>query len=453
MTVDTPSLQCDYVVLGGGSGGIASARRAAQYGARVVLIEPTRLGGTCVNVGCVPKKLMWHAAQIAGTLADAPGYGFAIGPQPHDWTRLVERREAYVRRLNGVYRDGLNRDGVQVLEGYGRLLPDGTVACGETRIAARHALIATGGQPRPPLLPGAEFGIDSNGFFALTQRPSSVVVVGGGYIAVELAGVLRALGSEVTLIVRGERLLGSFDSMLSDELRSAFDHHGVRLRFGAQVASVARIDEALHITLDDGQVVHGDCLIWATGRQPNTAGLGLAEAGIALDGDGHVVVDEWQDTSRPNVHAVGDVCGRVALTPVAIAAGRRLADRLFGGHRERKLDYGNIPSVVFSHPPIGTVGLTEAQAVDCHGTAAVKVYGARFKALYNGLLDVKQDTAMKLVCVGPEERVVGVHVIGTGADEMVQGFAVALRMGATKRDFDDTVAIHPTSAEELVTMR
>lgn len=449
----TPPLQCDYLVLGGGSGGIASARRAAQYGARVLLIEPGRLGGTCVNVGCVPKKLMWHAAQIAGTMADAQGYGFDLGSHPHDWTRLVDRREAYVRRLNGVYREGLAKDRVQVLEGWGRMLPDGTVACGDVRIAAQHVLIATGGRPRPPSVPGAELGIDSNGFFALRQRPASVVVVGGGYIAVELAGVLRALGTEVTLIVRGERLLGSFDAMLGDALREAMSHHGTRMRFGAQVAKVEKAGESLRITLGDGQVISSESLIWATGRQPNTDGLGLLEAGIALDASGHVVVDPWQDTARPNVHAVGDVCGPVALTPVAIAAGRRLADRLFGGKTDRKLDYTNIPSVVFSHPPIGTVGISEAQAVERHGTAAVKVYSARFKALYYGLLDVKQDTAMKLVCVGPEERVVGVHVIGNGADEMVQGFAVAVRMGATKRDFDDTVAIHPTSAEELVTMR
>ena len=351
------------------------------------------------------------------------------------------------------YREGLAKDRVEVLHGYGRLLPDGTVACGDARIAAKHVLIATGGRPHPPSLPGAELGIDSNGFFALTERPASVVVVGGGYIAVELAGVLRALGTEVTLIVRGERLLSSFDAMLGDELREALSHHGVKLRFGCQVAKLEKHDALLRISLSDGQVLSSESLIWATGRQANTAGLGLVEAGIALDKQGQIVVDEWQDTTKPEVHAVGDVCGHVALTPVAIAAGRRLSDRLFGGKTDRKLDYTNIPSVVFSHPPIGTVGISEAEAVERHGTEAVKVYRTRFKALYYGLLDVKQDTAMKLVCVGPDERVVGVHVIGMGADEMVQGFAVAVRMGATKRDFDDTVAIHPTSAEELVTMR
>ena len=453
MSSEPSSLQCDYAVLGGGSGGIASARRAAQHGARVVLIEPDRLGGTCVNVGCVPKKLMWHAAQIADTLTQAPGYGFEIGHHDHDWSRLVERREAYVRRLNGIYRDGLQKDRIQVLEGRGRMLADGRVACGDTRIEAKHVLIATGGRPRSPTLPGAGLGIDSNGFFALRERPASVVVVGGGYIAVELAGVLRTLGTEVTLVVRGERLLGSFDAMLGDELRLALGHHGARLRFGAQVAGIEKGDRGLRIALDDGQVLGSECLIWATGRQPNTADLGLAEAGIGVDDRGQIIVDAWQDTTRAGVHAVGDVCGHVPLTPVAIAAGRRLSDRLFGGMAERRLDYANIPSVVFSHPPIGTVGISEADAVRQHGADAVKVYSTRFKALYYGLLDTKQDTAMKLVCVGPDERVVGVHVIGIGADEMVQGFAVAVRMGATKRDFDDTVAIHPTSAEELVTLR
>lgn len=448
-------ITCDYAVIGGGSGGIASARRAAQHGAKVVLIESARLGGTCVNVGCVPKKLMWHAAQIAGTLADARGYGFDLDAATvgHDWPALVARREAYVRRLNGLYRDGLDRDRVQVLQGHGRLLADGRVACGDTVIAARHVLIATGGRPQRPAIPGAELGLDSDGFFALAQRPRSVLVVGAGYIAVELAGVLRALGTEVTLLARGSRLLGHFDAMLGDALAAAMRGHGVAVRFGTAVTALARDGDGLVARLADGSDAFADALIWATGRVPNSGGLGLDEAGVAVDGQGHIVVDDWQDTSRDGVHAVGDVCGRVPLTPVAIAAGRRLADRLFGGQPERRLDYANIASVVFSHPPIGTVGLGEDEAVARHGAGQVRVYRTRFKALYYGLLDHPQDTAMKLVCAGPEERVVGVHVIGLGADELIQGFAVAVRMGATKRDFDDTVAIHPTSAEELVTMR
>ncbi len=448
----TPSRNFDLVVLGGGSGGIATARRAAQHGAKVALIEPARLGGTCVNVGCVPKKLMWHAAQIAGTLTEAQGYGFELSGYSHDWLRLVERREAYIRRLNDIYREGLDRDRVTIVEAHGRLLPDGDVACGDQRLSAAHVLIATGSRPQRPTIPGAELGIDSDGFFALQALPKRVAVVGAGYIAVELCGVLRALGAEVTLIVRGQRLLSSFDAMLGEALDGEFRQQGVRLRYGCEVQRLERDEVGLNADLNDRTVLAVDALIWATGRHANTAGLGLAEAGVALDEAGHVVVDDWQDSKRPGVHAVGDVTGRVPLTPVAIAAGRRLADRLFGGQRERRLDYTNIASVVFSHPPIGTVGLSEAAARAEHGDS-VAVYTTRFKALYFGLLDHKHETAMKLVCVGPAQKVVGVHVIGVGADEMIQGFAVAVRMGATKRDFDDTVAIHPTSAEELVTMR
>ncbi len=448
----TPSRNFDLVVLGGGSGGIATARRAAQHGAKVALIEPARLGGTCVNVGCVPKKLMWHAAQIAGTLTEAQGYGFELSGYRHDWLRLVERREAYIRRLNDIYREGLDRDRVTIVEAHGRLLPDGDVACGDQRLSAPHVLIATGSRPQRPTIPGAELGIDSDGFFALQALPKRVAVVGAGYIAVELCGVLRALGAEVTLIVRGQRLLSSFDAMLGEALDGEFRQQGVRLRYGCEVQRLERDEVGLNADLNDRTVLAVDALIWATGRHANTAGLGLAEAGVALDEAGHVVVDDWQDSKRPGVHAVGDVTGRVPLTPVAIAAGRRLADRLFGGQRERRLDYTNIASVVFSHPPIGTVGLSETAARAEHGDS-VTVYTTRFKALYFGLLDHKHETAMKLVCVGPAQKVVGVHVIGVGADEMIQGFAVAVRMGATKRDFDDTVAIHPTSAEELVTMR
>ncbi|MDP3294709.1 MAG: glutathione-disulfide reductase [Nevskia sp.] len=450
MTLQDPSF--DLAVLGGGSGGIATARRAAQYGAKVVLIEPARLGGTCVNVGCVPKKLMWHAAQIAGTLAEATGYGFDLAPHSHDWPRLVERREAYIRRLNGIYRDGLDRDRVSLVEGCGRLLPDGRVACGDQVVAARHVLIATGGQPQRPAIPGAELGIDSDGFFALRTMPKRVAVVGAGYIAVELCGVLRALGAEVTLIVRGQRLLSSFDAMLGETLSAELVQQDVHIRYGCEVQRLEQQGGSLNAGLNDGTSITIDTLIWATGRRANTEGLGLVEAGVALDDAGHIVVDDWQNSSRDGVYAVGDVTGRVSLTPVAIAAGRRLADRLFDGQSERRLDYANIASVVFSHPPIGTVGLSEDLARKQHGDA-VKIYTTRFKALYYGLLDHKHETAMKLVCAGPEQKVVGVHVIGVGADEMIQGFAVAVRMGATKSDFDDTVAIHPTSAEELVTMR
>ena len=441
----------DLIVLGGGSGGIAAARRAAQHGARVALIEPGKLGGTCVNVGCVPKKLMWHAAHIAETLHEAAGYGFDIGSVTHNWHRLRERREAYITRLNGIYRENLGKDGVTLIDGYGRLLNPQRVECAGQRYGAERVLIATGGRAVRPAAPGAELGIDSNGFFALDRCPKTVIVAGSGYIAVELCGVLKALGAQVTLVFRRERLLSSFDAMLGEAVQDALRVQGVVLRPNTYVRALMQTGEGVQAQLSDSDALRAETMLWAIGRTPNT-GCGLRESGIALGAAGQVLVDPWQATNVPNVFAVGDVTGHAELTPVAIAAGRRLSDRLFGGQSERRLDYENIPTVLFSHPPIGTVGLTEKAAREQYGDT-VKIYESRFKALYYGVLDEKRESRMKLVCVGADERIVGIHVIGEGADELLQGFAVALRMGATKRDFDDTVAIHPTSAEELVTMR
>ncbi|MBI2382737.1 MAG: glutathione-disulfide reductase [Gammaproteobacteria bacterium] len=441
----------DLIVLGGGSGGLAAARRAARHGARVALIEQGRLGGTCVNLGCVPKKVMWHAAQIAETLHDAAAYGFAAGEGGHDWALLRERREAYIRRLNGIYRANLDQDGVELVEGRGLLCSAREVAVGARRLSARHLLVATGSRPLRPAVPGAELGAVSDDFFAWERRPRRVAVAGSGYIAVELAGMLRALGAEVVLAARGPRLLSHFDEMLGEVLADEMRAQGIGLRVAAPVQSVEPAGAGLRLRYADGRDDSCDALIWAVGRAPNTEGIGLDAAGVALDGQGAVAVDAWQATSAPGVFAVGDVAGHHMLTPVAIAAGRRLADRLFRGRAGRRLDYENIPTVVFSHPPVGTVGLTEAQARARHGDA-VKVYRTRFKALYYGVLERKVQSAMKLVCVGPDERIVGLHSIGPGSDEMLQGFAVALRMGATRKDFDDTVAIHPTCAEEMVTM-
>lgn len=441
----------DLVVLGGGSGGIATARRAAQYGARVALVEAGLLGGTCVNVGCVPKKIMWHAAQIADTLRECEGYGFDLDDWSHDWARLRARREAYIRRLNDIYRKNLETSGVTLIRGHGQLQTAHVIEVDGRRVQAQRLLIATGGRPRPLQIPGAGLAIDSDGFFALDHCPRSVAVIGSGYIAVELAGVLQALGARVHLLVRSGRLLRSFDAMLGESLVESLTQTGVDVRFHTQATALSRAGKELELQLDDGSTLIVDTVLSAVGRDPNTAQCGLETAGVALDKGGHIEVDDWQQSSVPNIFAVGDVCGRVDLTPVAIAAGRRLADRLYGGQADRRLDYGNIPSVVFSHPPIGTVGLSEADARRQHGDA-VKIYQGRFKPLYYGVLDHAVETRMKLICVGADEKVIGLHVIGMGADELLQGFAVAVRMGATKRDFDDTVAIHPTSAEELVTM-
>ena len=442
----------DFVVLGGGSGGIAAARRAAQHGARVALVESGRLGGTCVNVGCVPKKIMWHAAQIAETLGEADGYGFSIDGWRHDWAMLRARRENYIRRLNGIYSDNLEASGVTVIDGRGVLISAHDVEVGDHRIHGDRLLLAQGGKPRALEVPGADLAIDSDSFFALGRCPRSVVVVGGGYIAVELAGVLQTLGAKVHMLVRGDALLREFDEMLGAGVADALRNAGVDVRFGTHAQSLERTGADIRVQVDDGSELQVESVLAAIGREPNTRDCGLEEVGVVLDPAGHVSVDDWQQTSLEHVYAVGDVTGRAPLTPVAIAAGRRLADRLIDGQEERRLDYENIPTVVFSHPPIGTVGMTEDEARRRHGNA-VRVYHSHFRALYYGVLDHKLESRMKLVCVGPEERVVGVHVIGAGADEMLQGFAVAVRMGATKRDFDDTVAIHPTSAEELVTMR
>ena len=447
----------DYIAVGGGSGGLATAQRAAEYGARVAVVESHRLGGTCVNVGCVPKKLMWNAATLAHALEDATGYGFDLAVHGHDWARLKAARDAYVARLNGIYESNLQKRKVEWIRGHASFVDAHTLLVrgpdGERTLHAPHVTVAVGGRPSVPDLPGAELGITSDGFFELSARPARVAIVGSGYVAVELGGAFAALGAKVSLFVRHDRVLRSFDAMLSDALMKQMAADGLELVTQAVPAALREGGGGRELVLADGRRYGGfDRVLWAIGREPVTAELALERAGVALDEDGFVIADAWQDTNVEGVHAIGDVTGRDALTPVAIAAGRRLADRLFGGKPDRRLDYDLIPTVIFSHPPIGTVGLTEAAARELHGEA-VKVYHSGFVPMYHALTPHKRRAEMKLVCVGPEERIVGLHVIGQGADEMTQGFAVAVRMGATKRDFDDTVAIHPTAAEEFVTMR
>ncbi|MFM7065334.1 MAG: glutathione-disulfide reductase [Gammaproteobacteria bacterium] len=448
------SFDYDLVCIGGGSGGLAAAQRAREYGAKVAIIESGRLGGTCVNVGCVPKKVMWNAAQLAHGLHEARDYGFAVETGGHDWAALKTGRDAYVQRLNGIYAGNLERKGIDWLQGRGRFLDAHTLDAGGRRVTARHVVIATGGYPSRPQIPGAELGIDSDGFFALEQCPRRVAIVGSGYIAVEIAGVLASLGAKVSLFVRHDRVLRHFDAAIAEALMVQMQADGLEILTQAVPAAVeADADGGRTLVVEDGRRFAGfDTVLWAIGRAPAVDGLGLAAAGVMQDAQGCIPVDEWQATNVPGVWAIGDVTGRAPLTPVAIAAGRRLADREFGGMTGRKLDYHGIATVVFSHPPIGTVGLTEAEARAQHGDA-IKIYRSTFVPMYYALGTRKPKALMKLVCVGPEERVVGLHVIGQGADEMTQGFAVAMKMGATKRDFDDTVAIHPTAAEEFVTMR
>jgi glutathione reductase (NADPH) len=443
----------DLVVIGGGSGGLAAAQRAAGYGARVALVEPAPLGGTCVNMGCVPKKVMWTAGHLAHALADAREYGFDVTVGGHDWAGLKARRDAYIARLNGIYARNLEKKGIEHVVGYGRFTaPDRVVVAGR-ELSAKHIIVATGGRPIRPALPGAELGIVSDDFFKLPERPQRVALIGTGYVGVELAGVFRALGSEVTMVCRHESLLRSFDDMLQRGLVESMQADGVHFAWHTQPAALVQAGAGLVIHATDGrQLGPFDTVLWAVGREPVTADLGLDAAGVATDAAGFIPADQYQVTNVPHVYAIGDVTGREALTPVAIAAGRRLCDRLFGGKAGRYLDYRNIPTVVFSHPTIGTCGLTEAAARAEYGDA-VEVYTAEFVPLYYGVMSHKPKMRMKLVVVGEDERVVGCHVIGPGADEMLQGFAVAIRMGARKADLDDTVAIHPTAAEEFVTMR
>jgi glutathione reductase (NADPH) len=444
----------DLIVIGGGSGGMAAARRAAEYGARVALVEGARLGGTCVNVGCVPKKLMWNAAEFAGSMEDARGYGFDVTVGAHDWAALKAVRDAYVLKLNGIYQANLEKSAVTLLRGWGRLVDAHTVEVDGQRFTAERVLLASGGRPHRPGIPGADLGIDSDGFFALGERPERVTVIGGGYIAVEIAGVFAALGSKVTMVVRGPTLLRYFDPLLIEAAHEGLVQAGATLLTQLLPTALTRAPEGTRIDvhLANGHVVTAqDCVVWAAGRDPVTGFIDAA-IGVRMSEQGFIEVNEFQETSVPGIFAIGDVTGRLTLTPVAIAAGRRLADRLWGGMDGRKLDYENVPTVVFGHPPLGTVGLTEPTALARFGDQ-VKCYTTGFVPMYHALTTAKHRTRMKLVTVGPEERVVGVHLAGRGVDEMLQGFAVAVRMGATKRDFDDTVAIHPTAAEELVTLR
>lgn len=447
------TVKFDLIVIGGGSGGLAHAQRAAEFGAKAAVIEYGPLGGTCVNVGCVPKKVMWYTAQHAHMIEHASAYGFDVVMKGHDWSHLKRRRDAYIARLNSIYAGNLERHDVALIKGKARFLDDRTIDVEGRRISAGRIVIATGGHPIVPDVPGAGLGFTSDGFFELEERPKRIAIVGSGYVSVELAGVFHALGSETAVLVRKDGVLRSFDSMLGEELRMAMAADGLSVETGVVPAALKKAADGLRLTSADNRTFGPfDGVLWAVGRTPNTSELELDAAGVETDAEGFVPVDDYQKTNVDHIFAIGDVTGREALTPVAIAAGRRLADRLYGGMQDRHLDYRFIPTVIFSHPPLGTIGLTEDEA-RLEYDSELRVYESRFTPMYYALGDRKPQTRMKLITAGPSERVVGCHIIGDGVDEMLQGFAVAIRMGATKRDFDDTVAIHPTSAEELVTMR
>ncbi|KAL9965901.1 hypothetical protein ACROYT_G029759 [Oculina patagonica] len=446
----------DYLVIGGGSGGLASARRASSLGAKAAVIEHGRLGGTCVNVGCVPKKVMFNTALHAEYIHDHADYGFDVTLNSFSWATVKNSRDAYVKRLNGIYENNLKKDDVTYIPGHAVFTPEGNVKVGDNVYSGKHILIACGGRPTVPAFPGCQYGITSDGFFELEDLPKKTAVIGAGYIAVELAGILNALGSKVSSLIRYDRVLRNFDSMISEGVTNEMVKAGIDLQTRTSIEEIIKDPETGLMTVHakDKVALSGfDCIILAIGRGPNTDTLGLDGLGINVDRKGHILVDEFQNTSRTGVYALGDVCGKALLTPVAIAAGRRLAHRLFDGQTDLKLDYTNIPTVVFSHPPIGTVGLTQEEAEAKYGKDKIKAYKTSFTNMYHAFTHRKTSTMMKLVCLLPEEKIIGLHILGIGCDEMLQGFSVAVKMGATKKDFDDTVAIHPTSSEELVTMR
>ncbi|MDP5213464.1 glutathione-disulfide reductase [Pseudoalteromonas tunicata] len=447
----------DYIAIGGGSGGIASANRAAMRGAKVALIEAKHMGGTCVNVGCVPKKVMWHGAQVAEAIKlYAPDYGFDVEIKNFNWSKLLESREAYIGRIHQGYDKYLASNGVTVIKGFAKFVDEKTIEVNGEHYTADHFLIAVGGRPSIPNIPGAEHGIDSNGFFELKTQPKRVAVVGAGYIAVELAGVLNGLGTQTQLFVRQHAPLRSFDPLIVDTLKEVMATEGPQLHTHATPSKVVKeADGSVTLHLENGESHNVDQLIWAIGRHPATDAINIQAAGVALNDRGYVIVDEYQQTSTANIYAVGDIVeGGVELTPVAVKAGRMLAERLFNpAMPNAKMDYNLVPTVVFSHPPIGTIGLTEPEAIEQFGKDDIKVYTSSFTAMYTAVTQHRQPCKMKLVCQGPNEKIVGLHGIGFAVDEMIQGFAVAMKMGATKADFDSVVAIHPTGSEEFVTMR
>ena len=444
----------DIIAIGGGSGGIATMNRAGEHGAKAAVIEEKKLGGTCVNVGCVPKKIMWYGAQIAETFHQfGEDYGFKTTDLNFDFATLRRNREAYIDRARSSYDGSFKRNGVDLIEGHAEFVDSHTVSVNGELIRAKHIVIATGAHPSIPNIPGAELGGSSDDVFAWEELPESVAILGAGYIAVELAGVLHTFGVKTDLFVRRDRPLRGFDSYIVEGLVKEMERTNLPLHTHKVPVKLEKTAEGITIHFEDGTSHTASQVIWATGRRPNVKSLQLEKAGVTLNERGFIQVDEYQNTVVEGIYALGDVTGEKELTPVAIKAGRTLSERLFNGKTTAKMDYSTIPTVVFSHPAIGTVGLTEEQAIKEYGQDQIKVYKSSFASMYSAVTSNRQESRFKLITAGSEEKVVGLHGIGYGVDEMIQGFAVAIKMGATKADFDATVAIHPTASEEFVTMR
>jgi glutathione reductase (NADPH) len=440
----------DLFTIGAGSGGVRASRIAAAYGAKVAVAEERYLGGTCVNVGCIPKKLLVYASEFGEAFEDALGFGWAPGSPSFDWQKLIGNKDREIDRLNGVYERLLTGAGAQVIRGRAEILDPHTVAIDGKRVTANYILAATGSWPTVPSISGAELAITSNEAFHLQKLPKNPIIVGGGYIAVEFAGIFHGLGAKVTLVHRNPMLLRGFDEDLRSVLAGEMHKRGIDLRLSSTVGKIERMPAGVRATLSDGTVLEADLIMFATGRHPNSRGFGLVRSGVVIDESGAVIVNEYSQSSLPNIYAIGDLTNRKNLTPVAIAEGHALADTLFGG-RPRTVDYENIASAVFSQPPIGTVGLTEAQARVRYG--AIDVYKSEFRPLKHTLSGRDESSLMKLVVDQKTDRVVGAHMMGSYAGEIIQGVAVAIKCGATKAQFDATIGIHPTSAEEFVTMR
>ena len=460
--------ECDYLVIGGGSGGLASARRASgMYGAKVMAIENKRLGGTCVNVGCVPKKITWYAASMAETIKEAKAYGFSVDQTaPFNWSMFKDKRDAYVKRLNGIYEKNLKNDKVEYLHGTASFVDLHTVKVAlddqtEVSVKAKKILVAVGGYPNlPPGVEGSELGITSDGFFELETQPKKVAVVGAGYIAVEMAGMFHALGTETHLFIRHDNFLRTFDPMIQEKVTAEYERQGIHIHKQSSQSKLEDIgngQKRLHYKDSNGEgTMDIDTCLWAIGRSPELEKLNLDVTKVEKNEKQHIKVDKFQNTNVPHIFALGDACDSgYELTPVAIAAGRRLSDRLFGGKTDAHLDYSNIPSIVFAHPEVGSIGMTEPEAREKFGDENIKVYNTSFTAMYYSMMEAEEKgpTSYKLVCQGKDEKVVGLHIMGLGSGEMLQGFGVAIKMGATKADFDRCVAIHPTSSEELVTLK
>ncbi|VVH51882.1 Glutathione reductase (EC [uncultured Gammaproteobacteria bacterium] len=440
--------QYDMIAIGAGSGGLSAVERASEYGKKCLIIEAKTIGGTCVNVGCVPKKVMWFAANAATQINNAQGFGFNIEVKNFSWKKLKQGRDNYIKGITDWYDGYLEKLGIDYIHGFGKLVNKNTVSVNGEEYTAEHIVLSPGGKPSVPNIKGAEYGITSDGFFELDALPKKVAVIGGGYIGVELAGVLNALGSEVEIFGRADTLLRGFDPMIQEALDKDYTAHGITLHHGT---TIDKVSSDKTIFTNHGEFGGFDQIIWAVGRDPMTQHLGLGNAGVESNQRGFIPTDKFQVTNVDNIFALGDATGRAPLTPVAIAAGRRLSDRLYNNMTDRHLDYSAIATVIFSHPPIGTIGLTEIEANKKFDK--IKIYKSEFTPMADALLNHKTTTALKLVCVGDDEKIIGCHIMGHGADEMLQGFSVAIKMGATKKQFDDTVAIHPTSAEELVTLR